>query len=674
MNVELKEIHPRNFRCFDDRTFSFGHNTVIRGTNGTGKSTLFDAFTFTLFGKNSSGRTDFGYKRRDASGAIVHELEYGCEVVFDVDGVERRFERVVTEKYNKTVLTGNECAYYVDRVRCATKKEYDAAVADIIGEDVFRIMTDVYYFMSQKDDYKKAMLMRIAYGSSDSKEVDGWVVSDVLEAHPEFKDFYVQLNGTNVKELNRVICEQINAIKSELDVIPTKIAAKKEAMPPAENWDALQDLIAANKEQLAEVTSQMGDEGAQKSALTEKRNDLRTQLSNKQVELLQRENEIRTDVTNAESGKRKALSDADFEYTTKLNEYNRMSNMVNGKRQDVASITAKYDSQIAADNSRIAELNDRAARLREEYKAIKNGTYQYDDNELECPTCHRPYDRDKLKEQKLSENVSVGKRIMNVEVAQLREEVTLLEQKKQNEVDAINKEIADLEEKKRQCRANIDALYQKKESLAYTPADVEKMIQSDERCQTIREEMEKLRLQIDETKAPQQPEALLATKQEIESKIQSLQTQLGARDTIARIEGQIAELEEKKTALNNELGNLEGKQATAKEFQKAKDEQLLMRVNKKFKIVTWDFVSEQYNGNDKIACNCYVGGMPYAERNHAGQVNAGLDIINAIAHCEGVHLPIFIDNAESVIEYIPTESQKILLTVDPSCSELKFEM
>lgn len=101
MNVELKEIHPRNFRCFDDRTFNFGHNTVVRGTNGAGKSTLFDAFTFTLFGKDSNGRTDFGYKRRAADGNIIHELEYGCEVVFDVDGKEKRFERVVVEKWVK---------------------------------------------------------------------------------------------------------------------------------------------------------------------------------------------------------------------------------------------------------------------------------------------------------------------------------------------------------------------------------------------------------------------------------------------------------------------------------------------------------------------------------------------------------------------------------------------
>ena len=78
MNVDLKEMHMRNFKGVMDQTFTFSHNTVVRGTNGTGKTTLFDAFTFALFGKDSNGRTDFGYKRRDVANGcgVIHELEY----------------------------------------------------------------------------------------------------------------------------------------------------------------------------------------------------------------------------------------------------------------------------------------------------------------------------------------------------------------------------------------------------------------------------------------------------------------------------------------------------------------------------------------------------------------------------------------------------------------------
>ncbi len=643
MNVTLKEIHPRNFRCFDDRTFGFGHNTVVRGTNGAGKSTLFDAFTFTLFGKDSNGRTDFGYKRRNQDGVIIHELEYGCEVVFEVDGSEKRFERVVIEKWTKPrgskekVLSGNECAYYVDRVRCATKKEYDAAVSAIVSEDVFRIMTDVYFFMSQKDDYKKSVLLKMAYGTTDAEKADELVVKEVLAECPQFTNFVQSLNGTPVKDFNATVVAKIRAIASELDDIPTKIAAKKEAMPPVDDWEALQGLIDANKEQIAEIDKQIADDNARQASATEEINKKRSEVSNKQYELLQRENAIRTEVTNKEYAIRQQIATIDA---------------------NIASLMATRsndETRLASDNKTIENLARLLDEKRAQFRSIKDGTFQYTDNELICPTCGRPYDKEKLVEHKLAENKAQGQTI-------------------RADYDRYQQEATTLEANISSANERINELNQQKASLNFQPTDVISLIKSDATCQLINGQIEALKAQISSSTAYQSPSTLITTKQEIERKIQGFLQQLGARETITRIEGQIVELENKQKALNNELAKLEKMQDEAKEFQKAKDRQLLDKINRLFSIVTWDFVSEQYNGNDKIACNCYVDGMPYSEKNHAGQVNAGLDIINAIARTEGVHLPIFIDNAESVVEYIPTESQKILLTVDANAKELIFEM
>ncbi|MBR1785308.1 MAG: AAA family ATPase [Bacteroidales bacterium] len=643
MNVELKEIHPKNFRCFDDRTFSFGHNTIIRGTNGAGKSTLFDAFTFTLFGKDSSGRSDFGYKRRDPNGEIIHELEYGCEVVFDVDGEEKRFERVVIEKWVKPrmatekVLSGNECAYYVDRVRCATKKEYDAAVAAIVGEDVFRIMTDVYFFMSQKDDFKKAMLLKMAYGTSDSNAADELLVKEVLSANPKFADFVKLINGVSIAEFNKNVGKKISAINAELAEIPTKIAAKKEATPPVDDWDGLQALIDENRAELAKIDQQISDENARKASANEAINKLRSEVSNKEYELLQRENAIRSEVYNSELATRKQLAQIDAE---------------------IASINATREQdckRLTADRVMVDSLSKQLEQKREQFRTIKAGTYQYADHELYCPTCGHPYDRAKISEQKIAENQSQG-RAIRADYDRYAQEVALLETNVGN---------AD---------ARIAELQSQKEAINFQPVDIDQMLANDVNCISIRQQIDGLKAQIAAPAAPQTPSTLIATKNEINGKIAVFLQKLGVKDTIERIEKQVAELEKKQAALNNELGELEYQQDEAKEFQKAKDRQLLGKVNRLFTIVTWDFVSEQYNGNDRIACNCYVDGMPYSEKNHAGQVNAGLDIINAIARTEGVHLPIFIDNAESVVEYIPTDSQKILLMVDASANELTFEV
>ena len=58
-----------------------------------------------------------------------------------------------------------------------------------------------------------------------------------------------------------------------------------------------------------------------------------------------------------------------------------------------------------------------------------------------------------------------------------------------------------------------------------------------------------------------------------------------------------------------------------------------------------------------------VDGTPYSDLNDAAKINAGLDIINAICKFEDVYVPIFCDNAESVNELLPTQSQMIRLVV-----------
>jgi hypothetical protein len=74
----------------------------------------------------------------------------------------------------------------------------------------------------------------------------------------------------------------------------------------------------------------------------------------------------------------------------------------------------------------------------------------------------------------------------------------------------------------------------------------------------------------------------------------------------------------------------------------------------------FDYTQE---GNAVETCIAMVNGVPYPVANSASQVNAGLDIINALCRYYETSAPIFIDNAESVNEHIQTESQIINLVV-----------
>ena len=56
--------------------------------------------------------------------------------------------------------------------------------------------------------------------------------------------------------------------------------------------------------------------------------------------------------------------------------------------------------------------------------------------------------------------------------------------------------------------------------------------------------------------------------------------------------------------------------------------------------------------------------------NSAAKINAGLDIINAVSGIMDVSVPIWIDNAESVVNFIPTNSQTIRLIVSEEHKKL----
>lgn len=71
-------------------------------------------------------------------------------------------------------------------------------------------------------------------------------------------------------------------------------------------------------------------------------------------------------------------------------------------------------------------------------------------------------------------------------------------------------------------------------------------------------------------------------------------------------------------------------------------------------------------------CDVMVDGVPYADVNSAMKINAGLDVIQTLARHYQLAVPLFIDNAESVSELYPIDTQVIRLVVSEKEKELKL--
>ena len=59
MKIQLKKLVLKDFKGIKNLEIDFSENTSISGDNATGKTTIFDAYSWLLWGKDSLNRKDY---------------------------------------------------------------------------------------------------------------------------------------------------------------------------------------------------------------------------------------------------------------------------------------------------------------------------------------------------------------------------------------------------------------------------------------------------------------------------------------------------------------------------------------------------------------------------------------------------------------------------------------
>ena len=96
-------------------------------------------------------------------------------------------------------------------------------------------------------------------------------------------------------------------------------------------------------------------------------------------------------------------------------------------------------------------------------------------------------------------------------------------------------------------------------------------------------------------------------------------------------------------------------------------------VNSRFQLARFRLFREQVNGGLADCCEVMVDGVPYADLNHAMQVNVGIDIIYTLSAHYGLRVPLVVDNAESVTQLQSIPTQVIRLVVSAPDQTLRVE-
>lgn len=643
--IILKSLALVNFKGVRDFSIAFNDGiTTVCGDNGTGKTTLYDAYLWLLFGKDSTGRSDgangFNVKTTGKDGKPIYRLEHSVTAVLEVDGKEIKLQRSLVEKWQKVNGTTDEVMkdetqYFINDVRTGTKKEYQAEISEIIPEDVFRMITNPYYFTSLSAETQKDMLLEMV-GNIDDEEV--------AATDPDFLALLDQINGTSLAKWAREIAAKKKACNDALATIPASIETAQKLMPESENWAVLEKQLKEVQDRVKEIDAQIADKSALNDEAYKRKMALMKQQADKRIKLQDRENTIRMEANAAHN---KALSDIQ----QMENELSINQNNLNNYRNDKMNVDGKID-----------ELNDKLVEMREQFKAVAKEQFPEPSGDvLVCPTCGEPYKGENL------EN-AIAKLRGNFEQSKSKRQKDIQTKGKQYKAEygrAVEQQtkltglIAKLEDDALEIKGNIEI---KKNNIPVA-GNADEAIANDKECIALRNDIAEIANQL-QVEVPQADVSELQNeKADSNAAIADINKRLGKRAMIERVNKEIADLEEKRIANNQAKADLEKWEDVYLRFQKAKDEVLMQRINGLFNVVSFSFVKEQKNGGEKVTCYCMVNGVPYADVNACGKVNAGLDIINAICATKGISAPIFIDNRESFNQIIPTISQIVNLKV-----------
>lgn len=636
--IILRKMRFLNFKGLRELEIEFNEKeTSILGRNGSGKTTIFDGFTWVLFGKDSFDRKTFDIKTLDENGVAIPRLPHEVSIILNVDGEEITLCRRYKEKWQKRrgqseeEFTGHEEERLYNDVPCNVK-EWNEKIANLCSEQIFKFITSPSYFTSQKMDVQRAMLIRMAGGISDNEIADG---------NEDFKELLSHITGKSLEEYKREVAAKKRPIKDEIDGIPERIDERKRDMPESYDYDALEKELSKKQSELSDVEASIDDVSKSISSANEERMNLTKQLADLKQERLKLELSIKGDV---QADYRKAL-DAQNELKANIRRLEQS--------RDSLSITIKNDEE------NLKKCKELREKLLNDWHTVNDQHIKFNDDDFVCPTCKRPLDIDDIekKQQEMTEN-------FNAQKSSKLEEINRIGKQNKAKMESIEKAIT---QNKADYNAIITKIEEGKNSDGYNAnlvePDATDTINSNEIYISLSKKIDKIDTELAKPIERPQTIELKDKRASIINEIDGIKAKLNNREIAKRNQERITELEKRLRTLSDELAQYEQIEFTIQNFSKARIEAVERKINGMFSIVRFKMFDKQINGGEVETCEATVNGVKYSSLNHAMKINAGLDIINAICNFEGITAPIFTDNAESINELLPTKSQIIRLVV-----------
>lgn len=679
-HVILKTLHLVNWRKFNDFTANFGEVTIVSGDNEAGKSSLFDAFLWCLFGKDQFDRKD-----HEIAPVFNHEVmdKVDCEVsaTIEVDGIDMVFRRIYHPQWIRHSgkkdkdFEGYETRYFVNDVPCKMK-EFNAKVDQIIDGTVFKMITNPAFFLNLKKDDQRNFLFTMAGAVSDESLAAG---------NDAFVALMDRITGKSIKEYKAEIRSKKSKLNDELSSIPSRIDQTKKLMPEGRDFSQAEAVKAEADQKIADIDVRIGDFVKANRAGYERVNEITGKISEKEYE----GRRLVEEAQRAEDARvRKHNEDQDEKVRQSRKETDQIRREIADLRNELFYMqnnVARSENALMSKRNDLDVYNKDRADLLERWKEASESCFAGSDECLMCPIFKRPctdseaathiiLSRDKAKaafeaekSQKIEGINTRGKHIRQI-IDSLTEDIKAIEgqiAEEKSKIEDLTSKIAAKEE-----ILNGAAPVYKPEYITAATIDPESV----PGWSDIQKEIEDLRelrgsvtpsTSADTSELQKEKAAWLARRDEAVAALKD-------RDTIQKHTAEIRSLTEKMTEISQAIADLEAEEFLINDFMHAKVEECVKRINAMFTLVDWQLFDYTIDGNEMEVCipKNKKNGTPLSVTNTADKINCGLDIINTLCRYYGVTAPIFIDNRESVTNLIASDSQIINLMKVAGQSEL----
>lgn len=159
MEIKVLSLEIDNFKGLKHLYCEFSETNKISGANGLGKTTIFDAFYWLLFNKDSHGVERFNIRPLGKNGKPIDHLEIKVTSVIKVDDKPIMLSKTQRQKWEMDIFVGNENIYEVNGYVYGEKK-YKEFISEIIDEEVFKLLVNPNYFTSLKWKEQRDILMK----------------------------------------------------------------------------------------------------------------------------------------------------------------------------------------------------------------------------------------------------------------------------------------------------------------------------------------------------------------------------------------------------------------------------------------------------------------------------------------------------------------------------------